>query len=144
MVVKAVCELACKQVLVSIYQRSIASKALKGFCWFLFIFNGTLLNFLQFLIIFDRKTPFLFAYVQNLLYLCTRFRKATDYIYSSFFLYHQIFFHFFRLFVHFFAICIHFFGAKAAFLHNYALFSFSAQSRILSVKEGCRGCNGVG
>jgi hypothetical protein len=44
LVVKAVWKLAYKQVLVSICQRSIASKALKGFCWFLFIFNGTLLT----------------------------------------------------------------------------------------------------
>ncbi len=42
LVVKAVCKLACKQVLVAICIRSIASKALKGFCGFLYIFNGTL------------------------------------------------------------------------------------------------------
>ncbi len=44
LVVKAVYKFTYKQVLVSICQRSIASKALKGFCWFLFIFNGTLLR----------------------------------------------------------------------------------------------------
>ena len=44
LVVKAVYKFTYKQVLVSICQRSIASKALKGFCWFLFIFNGTLLK----------------------------------------------------------------------------------------------------
>ena len=43
LVIKAVCKLAYEQILVSICQRSIASKALKGFYGFLFIFNGTLL-----------------------------------------------------------------------------------------------------
>ena len=42
LLVKAVCKLACKQVLVAIYARSIAPKARKGFCGFLYIFNGTL------------------------------------------------------------------------------------------------------
>ncbi len=35
MVVKAVCKLVYKQVLVTFGSRSNASKALKGFCWFL-------------------------------------------------------------------------------------------------------------
>ena len=38
LVVKSVWKLAYKQVLVSICARSIAPKALKGFCWFLLIF----------------------------------------------------------------------------------------------------------
>ena len=46
LVVKAVCELAYKQVLVSICQRSIASKALKGFIYVFVLFNRTLLIFL--------------------------------------------------------------------------------------------------
>ena len=40
LVVKAVYKFTYKQVLVSICQRSIASKALKGFCWFLFFLMG--------------------------------------------------------------------------------------------------------
>ena len=40
LVVNSVCKLAYKQFLVSICAESIASKALKGFCRFLFIFSG--------------------------------------------------------------------------------------------------------
>ena len=43
LVIKAVWKLAYKQILVSICKRGKASKALKGFCRFLFIFNRTLL-----------------------------------------------------------------------------------------------------
>ena len=46
LVVKSVCKLAYKQFLVTICVGSIASKALKGFCRFLFIFYGTLVKYI--------------------------------------------------------------------------------------------------
>ena len=43
--IKTVCKLACKQVLVAVCTRSTASKALKGFIYVVFLFYGTLVLF---------------------------------------------------------------------------------------------------
>ena len=85
MVVKAVWKLAYKQVLVSICQRSIASKALKGFCWFLFIFGGPCLYFIN---REDRrytkKTTYARAYIIFILILFWQSGKVTKWNYHPF------------------------------------------------------------